>query len=74
MHGNILKKKENSDVKSSALNYHVPTNPTSCSSDLTLLSRIREDSGSNLGPETAYPDWGFSWFPQSIQANAGIVP
>jgi hypothetical protein len=29
---------------------------------LTLLLRIREVPGSNLGQETAYPDWGISWF------------
>jgi hypothetical protein len=27
---------------------------------LTLLLRIREVLSSNLGPETGYPDWGFS--------------
>jgi hypothetical protein len=26
----------------------------------TFLLRIREIPGSNLGPETGYPDWGFS--------------
>jgi hypothetical protein len=26
---------------------------------LTLLLRIREVSGSNLGPENGYSDWGF---------------
>jgi hypothetical protein len=29
---------------------------------LTLLLRIREVSDLNLGPETGYLDWGFSWF------------
>jgi hypothetical protein len=29
---------------------------------LTHLFRIREVPGSNLGPDTGYPDWGFSWF------------
>jgi hypothetical protein len=29
---------------------------------LTLLLRIREVPGSNLGSETGYTDWGFSWF------------
>jgi hypothetical protein len=29
---------------------------------LTLLLRIWEVLGSNLGPETGYPDLGFSWF------------
>jgi hypothetical protein len=28
---------------------------------LTLLLRIRELPGSNLGPETSIPDWGVSW-------------
>jgi hypothetical protein len=35
---------------------------TSLSSDLTLLLRIREVTGSNLGLETGSPDWGFSCF------------
>jgi hypothetical protein len=26
---------------------------------LTLLFSTREAPGSNLGPETDYPDWGF---------------
>jgi hypothetical protein len=29
---------------------------------LVLLLCIREVPGSNLGPETGYPDWDFSWF------------
>jgi hypothetical protein len=29
---------------------------------LALLLRIREVPRSNLGPETGYPNWGFSWF------------
>jgi hypothetical protein len=29
---------------------------------LTLLLRIREVTGSHLGQETRYPDWGFVWF------------
>jgi hypothetical protein len=29
---------------------------------LTLLLCIQEVPGSNLNPETGYPDWGFSWF------------
>jgi hypothetical protein len=37
-----------------------------------LLLRIWKDPGSNLGPNTNYTDWDFSWFPQSLQA--GIVP
>jgi hypothetical protein len=28
---------------------------------LTFLIRIREVPGSNLGPQTGYPDWGFSF-------------
>jgi hypothetical protein len=28
---------------------------------LTFLLRTREVPGSNLGPETGYPDWGISW-------------
>jgi hypothetical protein len=30
---------------------------------LTLVLRIREVPGSNLGQQTGYPDWSFSWFP-----------
>jgi hypothetical protein len=40
---------------------------------LTLLLRIRDVSGSNLGPETDYSE-SFSAFPQSVQANAATVP
>jgi hypothetical protein len=29
---------------------------------LTLLLRIREFTGSNLGSEFVYPDWSSSWF------------
>jgi hypothetical protein len=29
---------------------------------LTLLLPIQKLQGSNLGPETSYPDWGFSWY------------
>jgi hypothetical protein len=32
-----------------------------------------EVPGSNLGPETGYPDRAFSWF-SSVQDTAGIVP
>jgi hypothetical protein len=28
---------------------------------LTLLLHLQEVPGSNLGLETSYPDWGFSW-------------
>jgi hypothetical protein len=30
--------------------------------------------GSNLGPETGYPDRGFRGFPHSFHANVVIVP
>jgi hypothetical protein len=30
---------------------------------LKLLFRIWEVPGSNLGPDTSYSDWDFSWFP-----------
>jgi hypothetical protein len=40
---------------------------------LELLFSIREVSGSNLGPETGYSEV-FRGFPQSIQANSGVVP
>jgi hypothetical protein len=36
--------------------------------------RIWEIPGSNLCPETGYPDWGFSWFSSALYANARIVP
>jgi hypothetical protein len=29
---------------------------------LLLLLRVQKALGSNLGPETGYPDRGFSWF------------
>jgi hypothetical protein len=29
---------------------------------LTLMLHIRELPDSNPGPDTGYPDWGFSWF------------
>jgi len=38
---------------------------------LTLLLRIQEVPGSNLGPETGYTDWGFSWFSQSLRRMSG---
>jgi hypothetical protein len=40
---------------------------------LTLLLRIREVMGSNLGPKTGYPDYVWCGFPQSFQANSGIL-
>jgi hypothetical protein len=39
---------------------------------LTLLFRIREAVGSNLGPETGYPEF-FRDLCQFLQANARIV-
>jgi hypothetical protein len=41
---------------------------------LAHLLRNWEESGSNLGPESGYPEWGLYGFPQSLQANAGMVP
>jgi hypothetical protein len=41
---------------------------------LTLLLHIWEVLAPNLGPDSSYPDLVFRGFPQSIQANAGIVP
>jgi hypothetical protein len=41
---------------------------------LTPLVSIWEIPGSNLGPETGYPDWDFRVFLQSLQMNVGIVP
>jgi hypothetical protein len=40
---------------------------------LALLLRIRGVPGSNLGKETGNPE-GFRGFPQSLEANVGIVP
>jgi hypothetical protein len=41
---------------------------------LLLLLRIPEVPGSNIGFKTTYPEWKFHGFPQSIQANTGVVP
>jgi hypothetical protein len=41
---------------------------------LTLMLRIREVPGSNLGPVAVYDDWGFRGFTQFIEATAGIIP
>jgi hypothetical protein len=41
---------------------------------VTHLLRIREVPGSSLRPETGYSDGSFRGFPQSLQANARIVP
>jgi hypothetical protein len=41
---------------------------------LTLLLSILEVPGSNIGPETGYPEVDFCCFTQSLQANAGIEP
>jgi hypothetical protein len=38
------------------------------------MLRIREVTGSNLSKGTDYPSDIFHTFPQSLQANAGIVP
>lgn len=40
---------------------------------LTPQLHIYEVSGSNLGTETALPDWSFSWFTPVPKANARIV-
>jgi hypothetical protein len=40
---------------------------------LTLLIRVWEVPGSNLGPETCYPEV-IRGFPLSLQANAGVMP
>jgi hypothetical protein len=47
--------------------------PDVASEWLTLLLRIREVPGSNIGPGPAYPDV-FRGFSQSLDTNAGIVP
>jgi hypothetical protein len=41
---------------------------------LIFLHHIREVPGSNLGPETGYPDLSFSWFASVLRTNAGMVP
>jgi hypothetical protein len=41
--------------------------------DVMVLLRIREVPGSDLGPETGYPDEDFCGFSQSLRSNAGIV-
>jgi hypothetical protein len=41
---------------------------------IALVLRTRQVPVSSVGPETGYPGWGFRGFPQSLQANAGIVP
>jgi hypothetical protein len=40
----------------------VPQRPNIVVEWLTPLLRIREVLGSNVGPETGYPDWACSWF------------
>jgi hypothetical protein len=40
---------------------------------LTLLLRIRDILGSNLGADTGYAEF-FCGLPQSLQANAGTGP
>jgi hypothetical protein len=39
-----------------------------------LYTRMEEVLGSSLGRDTGYLDCSFSWFSQSLQANAGTVP
>jgi hypothetical protein len=43
---------------------------TSVQRKSSLYHCILKVLGVNLSPETAYPDWGFHGFPQSLQANA----
>jgi hypothetical protein len=40
---------------------------------ITLLLRNRDAPGSNLGPETGYPDRGVRDFTQSLQVNGQYV-
>jgi hypothetical protein len=40
---------------------------------LTFLLRVRDVPGSNLGPDTGYPEC-FRGFPQPLQTNAEILP
>jgi hypothetical protein len=41
---------------------------------LTFKFHNREVQATIIGPETGYPDCGFSCFPQCLQAIAGILP
>jgi hypothetical protein len=41
---------------------------------LTLMLRTLDVPGSNLAPETGYRVRVFCNFPQSLQANVGLVP
>jgi hypothetical protein len=41
---------------------------------VTLRTGILKVFGSNLCQDTGYPVAGFRGFPQSLQANVGIVP
>jgi hypothetical protein len=41
---------------------------------LTLLFVVGRSRVQVSSPATGYPDGGFNGFPQSLQANAGIVP
>jgi hypothetical protein len=38
---------------------------------LTLPLHIWEVQGSNLGIQTSYPDYAFSWFPHSFPSTVG---
>jgi hypothetical protein len=58
----------------------VSTSPTIAVEDAALFLRIREIPDSDLGLETGYPDWGFTWFssvpPRKswvITSNYGMV-
>jgi hypothetical protein len=37
----------------------------------SVLTLIRDILGSNFCRQTRYSDWGFRWFPQSLQTNVG---
>jgi hypothetical protein len=47
-------------LRSTTLHVKEPNFVMEC---LTFLFRILEVPGSNLGTDTGYPDWGFSWCP-----------
>jgi hypothetical protein len=45
----------------------------SLSSGSTVLPRVLVVPDLNLGPETGYPEWGFSWFPQSLPESSTLI-
>jgi hypothetical protein len=54
------------------IRYFYSFHRTSWSRCFTRLLRTREVPGSNLGLETGYPDWGFSWFSSVPPGNRRV--